>query len=656
MEKSAVIVTLAQEQPTDYIPEHCDVQPQYVYESNIHSNNVLATLNEQRRSGLLCDMTVIVEGVELQAHKAVLAACSSYFNGIITDPANVSHNIVLELSSISRLGMESLLEFAYTSKLTVSRGNINHVLAAARELDVKNLEYSCLNLLKQKLFQETSDPTAVAQCADGSKACKNSTISRKVVMASKTTDPCSEGTECCVETKNPYTSTCEDDVKNSKGDCPLMAKLSLNSKPTSSDVKPSTATPIPDIKPITSVLPPGAETINLSSLPKAQQQMMLQHFLQQQNYRLPCTKTVPSCDQPSYNSQQIRYPTKVPYDPSSYDRPMCTISYSQSSHVNKCGSNYNSDTDEALSADDDSERSFYMQGKCAGNYSSENCGKLRKQSDVVLPFSINEITKLPRTQLQELLNRNPSLSPQQITAIHEIRRRGKNRIAAQRCRKRKMDCIRSLQCQLEQLREEHLNLMGERRTCQDKSLKLAEMFQKRYEQVFSDFKLCKQSSETSEACPETENSDSAPGDHIVASMADYFKMESDNARELAERFCKLPCSTLPPFSLCSVMSQSCPMMSSPCSMMSQQDVVVVCDGEDSVADMCAKPCSPSGCSTNSYTSELTEPHPEVTTVQEGAEKAPSLQGVTHNPPTSPKKMDVDTPRVYVTKETEFRPT
>jgi len=38
----------------------------------------------------------------MQAHKAVLSACSSYFSGIITDPANVSHNIVLELSSISR--------------------------------------------------------------------------------------------------------------------------------------------------------------------------------------------------------------------------------------------------------------------------------------------------------------------------------------------------------------------------------------------------------------------------------------------------------------------------------------------------------------------------------------------------------------------------
>lgn len=45
--------------------------------------------------------------------------------------------------------MENLLEFAYTSKLTLSKDNIDSVLTAARELDIQNLEYSCLNILKQ---------------------------------------------------------------------------------------------------------------------------------------------------------------------------------------------------------------------------------------------------------------------------------------------------------------------------------------------------------------------------------------------------------------------------------------------------------------------------------------------------------------------------
>uniref|UniRef100_H2YYI8 BTB domain-containing protein n=1 Tax=Ciona savignyi TaxID=51511 RepID=H2YYI8_CIOSA len=651
MEKPGIIVTVAQDQPADYIPEHCEVQPQYVYESNIH-NNILATLNEQRRLGLLCDMTVIVEGVELQAHKAILAACSSYFNGIITDPANVSHNIVLELSSISRVGMECLLEFAYTSKLTVSRENINHVLAAARELDVKNLEYSCLNLLKQKLFQESSDPTVVSQSTDCSKACKNSTISRKMVPAIERSGVCQEVVECCMEAK-PSLSAGED-CKNSKGDCPLMAKLSLNSTPTPPDVTVTNNVPVQtaDFKPIAPTHPTQSENINICSLPKAQQQLMLQHYLQQQSYRLssPCPKSVQQCDQSSYNSLPSRYfysntcPKKATQEESTYDpdQPLCTISYKS-----KCGLNYNSDTDEALSADDDSEKSYKW-----NNYGGEACGKLRKLSDVVLPFSINEITKLPRTQLQELLNRNPTLTAQQITAIHEIRRRGKNRIAAQRCRKRKMDCIRSLQCQLEQLRAEHSSLMGERRNCREDSLKLAEMFQTRYNQIFSDLKQCKQSGEDKET-NDPEQLENAPGDHIVASMSDYFKAESNNARELAERFCKLPCSTLPPFSLCSVMSQACPMMSqactmmsSPCHMISPQNVVLVCD-DNGIPVGCNKPCSP--CSP-SYSNEVTEaPTDHCPTPDDDLpQKSPDVR-------TNP--MEVDTPRVYLAAAPDFqRPT
>uniref|UniRef100_A0A3P9P9G7 BTB domain-containing protein n=1 Tax=Poecilia reticulata TaxID=8081 RepID=A0A3P9P9G7_POERE len=53
--------------------------PVYVYESKVHCANVLLSLEEQRRRGLLCDVTVLVEGREVRAHRAVLAASSSYF-------------------------------------------------------------------------------------------------------------------------------------------------------------------------------------------------------------------------------------------------------------------------------------------------------------------------------------------------------------------------------------------------------------------------------------------------------------------------------------------------------------------------------------------------------------------------------------------------
>ncbi|XP_016427497.1 transcription regulator protein BACH2-like isoform X1 [Sinocyclocheilus rhinocerous] len=127
--------------------------PMYVYESTVHCTNILLGLNEQRKQGLLCDVTVLVEGKEFRAHRAVLAACSEYFlQGFVTQSDN---ELVLSMpEEVSARGFAPLLQFAYTAKLLLSRENIQEVIRCAEFLRMHNLEDSCFRFLEAQLRSE----------------------------------------------------------------------------------------------------------------------------------------------------------------------------------------------------------------------------------------------------------------------------------------------------------------------------------------------------------------------------------------------------------------------------------------------------------------------------------------------------------------------
>ncbi|XP_066513216.1 transcription regulator protein BACH2 [Hoplias malabaricus] len=127
--------------------------PVYVYESTVHCSNLLLSLNEQRQQDVLCDVSVLVEGSEVRAHRAVLAASSRYFSLLLRGPTE--HEPVICLPpKITMKGFAPLLQFAYTAKLLLSRENIHDVMCCAEFLGVHNLEDSCFLFLKAQMSSE----------------------------------------------------------------------------------------------------------------------------------------------------------------------------------------------------------------------------------------------------------------------------------------------------------------------------------------------------------------------------------------------------------------------------------------------------------------------------------------------------------------------
>lgn len=82
-----------------------------------HSQTMLDQLNHQRLNNQFCDITLLIEGEEYRAHKAVLAACSQYFNELFFEKGAAStHEAVVDLS-----GEPRLWSFLHSLSSTVAR-------------------------------------------------------------------------------------------------------------------------------------------------------------------------------------------------------------------------------------------------------------------------------------------------------------------------------------------------------------------------------------------------------------------------------------------------------------------------------------------------------------------------------------------------------
>jgi len=92
---------------------------------------------------------------------------------------------------------------------------------------------------------------------------------------------------------------------------------------------------------------------------------------------------------------------------------------------------------------------------------SSRCRDEKMAKKMNLPFSTWEVINSPVDTFSEMLAR-PGLTSDQVKLCRDIRRRGKNKVAAQNCRKRKLDTIEELQSQVGQVQRRKAQLLRER--------------------------------------------------------------------------------------------------------------------------------------------------------------------------------------------------
>jgi len=105
---------------------------------NNHKNNLCTVLDSMLKREILVDATLSCEGKSFRVHRAVLSACSPYFEELF---AETNHNVypIIILKDVQPEELKSLIDYCYTGRVTVGQSQLGGFLKVAEILKIRGL-------------------------------------------------------------------------------------------------------------------------------------------------------------------------------------------------------------------------------------------------------------------------------------------------------------------------------------------------------------------------------------------------------------------------------------------------------------------------------------------------------------------------------------
>ncbi|XP_020379528.1 kelch-like protein 18 [Rhincodon typus] len=108
-------------------------------------------MEEIRRQGKLCDVTLRVGDHKYTAHRIVLAASIPYFHAMFTNDMIECKQDEIVMQGMDPSALEALINFAYNGRLAIDQQNVQSLLIGASFLQLQNVKDVCCTFLRERL-------------------------------------------------------------------------------------------------------------------------------------------------------------------------------------------------------------------------------------------------------------------------------------------------------------------------------------------------------------------------------------------------------------------------------------------------------------------------------------------------------------------------
>lgn len=79
----------------------------YLTERTTHFEELVGVVDKLRQQNSLCDVTLLVEGQRIRAHRIILAGCSPYFSAMFVGRLHESQQELIEIKDVDAVSQTS---------------------------------------------------------------------------------------------------------------------------------------------------------------------------------------------------------------------------------------------------------------------------------------------------------------------------------------------------------------------------------------------------------------------------------------------------------------------------------------------------------------------------------------------------------------------